>query len=261
MTILDKIVENKRSEVEQNKKQQPLQELEKSPYFERKTFSLGDAILGSKNFGIIAEFKRKSPSKGFINENAQIKHVIPSYEKAGACAISILTDLDFFGGKNEDLTLGRELANIPILRKDFIIDPYQIFEAKSIGADAILLISSILSKEQVNDFAKLAKKLNLSVLFEVHDLEEIDKVSEYVDVVGVNNRNLKSFEVSIETSIALSKYIPGNFVKISESGIRSANDIHRLKNHGFSGFLVGESFMTKHSPGDACKEFLLDLFS
>jgi len=249
MTILDKIIEHKKTEVALRKKQVPVPVLESSCYYAAKTYSLRDYIINPDKSGIIAEFKRKSPSKSAINLDASVADVTMGYNKAGVSALSILTDTEFFGGHNA----------IPILRKDFIIDEYQIIEAKSIGADAILLIAAVLNTGQLKRLAKFACSLNLEVLMEVHQEEELKKVNEFVQVIGVNNRNLKDFSVSLELSISLSDKIPDGFIKISESGIYTTEDIKYLKKAGFKGFLIGDNFMREADPGKACEIFTCEI--
>lgn len=259
MTILDEIVQHKRKEVSGNKELYPIKLLEKSTYFETKPVSLTKYLLREDKSGIIAEFKKKSPSKGMINEYADVEKVTVGYMQAGASALSVLTDTKFFGGKNEDLTTARKFNYCPILRKDFIVDEYQIIEAKSIGADVILLIAACLTKDEISKFAKTAKDLGLEILMEIHTEEELDKINENIDVVGVNNRNLKTFEVSIENSKKLSEKIPSDFVKISESGISNVSTINELKKYGFQGFLIGENFMKTSMPEKACEKFIKEL--
>ena len=231
--------------------------LEKSIYFPSETISLKKYLLREDKVGIIAEIKRKSPSKGMIHEFVSIEQTSISYMQGGASALSILTDTEFFGGKNEDLTTARKFNFCPILRKDFTIDEYQIVEAKSIGADAILLIAAALTPERLKTLAQFAKSLGLEVLMEVHNGEELlSHLNEHLDVVGVNNRDLKTFNVSVETSIDLVEAIPNEFVKISESGISNPETVLRLMKHGFKGFLIGEHFMSHSRPGAACAEFI-----
>ncbi|NBC82282.1 MAG: indole-3-glycerol phosphate synthase TrpC [Bacteroidetes bacterium] len=256
MTILEEIVAYKKKEVETSKKAVTLQELEKSEYFNRPTHSLKEFIIRHDKSGIITEFKRQSPSKGIINDQADVEAVTKGYVQAGASALSVLTDTKFFGGSNNDLTSARSANEVPILRKDFIVDDYQIYEAKSIGADAILLIAACLTKPEAMHFAKLAKSLHLEVLMEIHNEQELEMVNSYLDVVGVNNRNLKTFEVSLDTSKHLSAKIPGEFVKISESGIGHPKQIIELKQEGFQGFLIGENFMRTENPAMAFREFM-----
>jgi indole-3-glycerol phosphate synthase len=257
MNILDEIIAHKQQEVAERKSLYPVKLLEKSIYFSSETVSLKKYLLREDKVGIIAEIKRKSPSKGMLHEFVSIEQTSISYMQGGASALSILTDTEFFGGKNEDLTTARKFNFCPILRKDFTVDEYQIVEAKSIGADAILLIAAALTPEKLEELAKFAKSLGLEVLMEVHNGEELKShLNQYLDVVGVNNRNLKTFEVSLDTSIELSDSIPDQFVKISESGISKPEAVIKLMSHGFQGFLIGEYFMSHSRPGGACAEFV-----
>ncbi len=256
MNILSKIVENKRIEVDERKSLYPVKLLKKSIYFNTNPVSLKKYLLRNDKSGIIAEFKTKSPSKGDINPYAKVEKVSLDYMQAGASALSILTDKKYFGGNFSDLLKARKYNYCPILQKDFIIDEYQILEAKSIGADAILLIAAVLSKSEIQKFSELAKSIGLEILLEVHEKSEIDKLNKHVDIVGVNNRNLRSFDTNIENSIKLSEQIPLDFIKISESGIKTVDDITLLKEYGFQGFLMGESFMNSPNPGKVCKSFI-----
>ena len=257
MDILNKIIAHKEQEVAERKSLYPAKLLEKSIYFSTECVSLRKYLLRDDKMGIIAEIKRKSPSKGMIHEFVSIEQTSISYMQAGASALSILTDTEFFGGKNEDLTTARKFNYCPILRKDFVIDEYQIIEAKSIGADAILLIAAALTPQKLIQLAQFAKSLGLEVLMEVHNKEELDQhLNDSLDVVGVNNRDLKTFNVSVETSIALAQAIPDKFVKISESGINKPETVIQLMSHGFKGFLIGEYFMSHSRPGAACAEFI-----
>jgi indole-3-glycerol phosphate synthase len=217
-------------------------------------------LLKPDSSGIIAEFKQKSPSKGEINFGVKVEEVTKDYAKAGAAGISVLTDFEYFGGSLENLIKARETnPEIPILRKDFMIDKYQIFEAKANGADVILLIAACLEKAQSETLAKEAKTLGMEVLLEVHNADELEKVNDFVDIVGVNNRDLKTFKMDVETSIRLSKLIPDKFVKISESGLDSAKTILYLNENGFKGFLIGETFMKTENPGAACSKLIEEL--
>ena len=257
MNILDKIIAHKAQEVAERKSLYPTKLLEQSIYFSSESVSLRKYLLRDDKVGIIAEIKRKSPSKGMIHEFVSIEQTSISYMQGGASALSILTDNEFFGGNNEDLTTARKFNYCPILRKDFTIDEYQIIEAKSIGADAILLIAAALSPERLKVLAQFARSLGLEVLMEVHNGAELKShLNEHLDVVGVNNRDLKTFDVSVETSIALAESIPDQFVKISESGINNPDTVTQLIAHGFQGFLIGEYFMSHGRPGAACAEFI-----
>jgi len=259
MTILDNITTYKRKEVSAKKNAIPVRLLEKFPLFSKETKSLAEALRISTT-GIIAEHKRRSPSKSVINDKVLLTEVVLGYESAGAKGISVLTDSNFFGGSLDDLLVAEKTVSIPILRKEFIIDPYQIYEAKAYGADAILLIAACLSEEELKQFSFLAKSLKLDVLLEVHNLEELKKsLLPNVDMIGVNNRNLKNFKVNIEISKKLSEEIPKDFVKISESGISDVETINELKTYGFEGFLIGENFMKTENPGETAKQFIQNL--
>ena len=260
MNILDKIVARKKEELTSAKAKTSVKELEQSLYFNRETFSLKDFLLDPSKTGIIAEFKRKSPSKGIINDGVTVEEVTTGYASAGASALSVLTDRDFFMGHDDDLLAARKVNQIPILRKDFMVDEYQIIEAKALGADIVLLIAACLTPQEILSFAKLAKSLGLSTLLEVHSQEELDgTLNPFLDVVGVNNRNLKDFTVSIDTSIALAKTIPSDFLKISESAISNPETIKLLKTEGYNGFLIGENFMRTENPGQAMMDFVKEL--
>ena len=250
MNILEQIIADKRVEVEQRRKEKTVAELQQSVFYSRKTYSLKESLLEKGSSGMIAEFKRRSPSKGWIFPDAEINEVAGSYFQNGAAALSILTDEKYFGGISADLMRARNL-NIPILRKDFIIDTYQIEEAKSIGADVILLIAACLSANEVKELAAYAKKLDLEVLLELHTEEELGHICEETELVGINNRNLKTFEVDVERSLKMAESIPKEKVKIAESGIDSPEMIRLFREAGFNGFLIGEYFMRSRNPG-AC---------
>ncbi len=256
MDILQKIINYKKPLLEQQKRQMPIEALQKRPFFKRKSISLSNALTKPNSSGIIAEFKRRSPSKPAINLTADVQKVTTGYQKSGAAALSVLTDTHFFGGKNLDIEQIRDFIEIPILRKDFIFDTYQVYEAKSIGADAILLIAEVLSKDEILQLGKTAYQLELEVLLEIHSTSQLDKINPYINVLGVNNRNLTTFEVSIDNSIQIAGKIPDDIIKISESGIRSPEDIKRLRSYGFQGFLIGESFMKTPAPEQACRDFI-----
>lgn len=254
MTILDKIIERKKQELEVSKTKVSLQQLKDSEFFNRKTISLKNT-LKSKS-GIIAEFKRQSPSKGIINNLFSSLEVVTAYEKFGASAVSILTDYDFFGGNFEDITSVRNHINIPILRKDFMIDSYQFYEAKAIGADVVLLIAASLSPTQVSEFTDLAHQLNLEVLLEIHSEEELKHINNNIDFVGINNRNLKDFKVDLQHSVSLKNLLPKDILSIAESGIYNEEDFRFLKEKGFDGFLMGEYFMKSDNPRNKFEEFV-----
>jgi indole-3-glycerol phosphate synthase len=259
MTILDHIIIDKIKEVELRKKAFPTSYWEQSPMFDRKGISLSQRLQVSPS-GIIAEHKRRSPSRDNINSSLSVHNVALGYEKAGVCGMSVLTDQKYFGGSLEDLTAARAVCQLPLLRKEFIIDPYQLIEAKAHGADVILLIAAVLDRTQIKQLSETAQSLDLEVLLEVHNREELDKaIMPSLDMLGVNNRNLKTFEVSLETSKQLAEHIPGDFVKVSESGISSTAAIQSLKPFGYQGFLIGENFMKTNTPGIAAAEFIKTL--
>jgi len=258
MNILDKIIEHKRGEVRLRKSAVPVAALEKSHFFSRPTLSLKQFLLDETRTGIITEFKRKSPSKGVINGQADVVTVTTAYANNGASCLSVLTDENFFGGSTEDLLKAR-INEIPILRKDFIIDEYQVTEAKAMGADVILLIAACLSIQRVQQLAGFAKSLGLNVLLELHAEEELEHICDETGLVGINNRNLKTFEVDIERSLKMAQKIPAAKVKIAESGIASAATIQLFRENGFQGFLMGENFMKEADPGKAFAKFVQEL--
>jgi len=261
MTILDKIIAFKKTEIAKIKAEVHIKKLVESPNFGREVFSLKKSLLEVGSTGIIAEFKRQSPSKGIINDTATIADVTNGYLDANVAAQSILTDTSFFGGSMADLMEARVInQQKPILRKDFIVDGFQIVEAKAIGADVILLIAACLTSEELKNYGNLATDLGLEVLYEVHTQEDLDKINDLDNkIIGINNRNLNTFEVDLENSIKLSNQIPDSSIKISESGISDPKIIMGLKEYGFQGFLIGETFMNKENPGDACLEFISQL--
>lgn len=262
MNILDKIVARKKEEIADAKRLKSIEELQKSEFFSRECYSLREFLLDPSKTGIIAEFKRASPSKGSINKHSGVSQVTNGYAAAGASALSVLTDVDFFGGSNADLQEARRANQIPVLRKDFMLDEYQIIEAKALGADIILLIAAILNPQEVKSLAALAKSLGLSVLLEVHNQQELERsLCDELDAVGVNNRNLGDFSVSLEHSYNLVSQIPNRFLKISESGISNPQTILELKKAGFNGFLIGENFMKEEDPTKAMLEFIYQLKS
>ncbi len=261
MTILEEIVNFKKQEVAKIKTEVPVKKLVESPMFKRTPLSLKASLTETNSTGIIAEFKRKSPSKGIINNTATIDAVTNGYLEANVAAQSILTDTAFFGGAMGDLITARAINSYkPILRKDFIIDGFQIVEAKAIGADAVLLIATCLTSEQLKNYGQLAEDLGLEVLYEVHTQEDLDKINDLDNkIIGINNRNLKTFKVDLEHSIQLANQIPNSAVKVSESGISNPKVIVGLKEYGFKGFLIGENFMKSKNPGKACSDFITAL--
>lgn len=257
MTILDKIIERKKEEVAAAKAAISVGQLKDTDFFGRTTHSLKESIKNKS--GIIAEFKRQSPSKGIINDKVQPLDVVSAYEKFGASGISILTDKDFFGGSFNDILSVRNQINTPVLRKDFMIDKYQFYEAKSIGADVILLIASCLSPSQVLEFTDLAHELNMEVLLEIHTEEELEHFNTKIDLVGINNRNLKDFKVDLQHSVQLKNQLPKEVLSVAESGIYSLEDFKFLKEKGFDGFLMGEYFMKNTDPAEAFEAFTLQI--
>lgn len=259
MNILEKIIVDKQREVLLKKSIIPVSQLENSILFSRNTVSLS-ANLKKSNSGIIAEHKRRSPSKSEINYNFTVEEVVKGYESAGACGISVLTDGKYFGGSLDDLLLARATVNIPLIRKEFIIDEYQILEAKAHGADVILLIAAVLSQQEILNLSTFAQSLGLEVLLEIHNKEELEKsIMPSLNMIGVNNRNLKTFDVSLDYSKQLAALIPSEFVKVSESGISSVAAITELKPYGYRGFLIGENFMKTTNAGESAKNFISKL--
>jgi indole-3-glycerol phosphate synthase len=258
MTILDNIIATKKTEIAERKTTISISDLEKTAAFGRKCLSLRQSLLHSTS-GIIAEFKRKSPSKGWIHADADVQKITSGYSQNGASGISILTDYPYFGGVPDDLISARPNILCPVLRKDFMIDEYQLFEAKSYGADVVLLIAAALTIAECKNLAHKAKQLGLETLLEVHNAEELKHINEYIDLVGVNNRNLKTFEVSTAISVELAQLIPAEFVKISESGISNVQTVRELQQIGYKGFLMGENFMKEENPAEALKQFIAEL--
>ncbi len=257
MTILDKIIAFKKKEIAKIKADVPVKRLVESPLFQRDPLSLRKSLLEVNSTGIIAEFKRQSPSKGIINDKASIEEVTNGYLDANVAAQSILTDTSFFGGTMVDLMKARTINTTkPILRKDFIVDGFQIVEAKAIGADVILLIAAYLTKQELKNYGQLAEDLGMEVLYEVHTQEDLDKIELSNKIIGINNRNLKTFEVDLEHSVALANQIPDSCVRVSESGLSDPRIVTGLKEYGFKGFLIGENFMKTENPGEACEAFI-----
>ena len=260
-TILDEIVANKRREIEQYKPLRSIERFRKNGFFwEISNRSLKQSLLAEGSSGIIAEFKRKSPSKGwFKTKELEVEPVVRQYNDKGAAGISVLTDEVYFGGDLDDLIQTKVISDIPVLRKDFIVDEWQIAEAKAFGADVILLIAACLSPAEVKQLATFTKTVGLEVLLEIHNEDELAHICEEVDMVGVNNRNLKNFEVDINTSLHLIDKIPADKPAIAESGISKVETIVTLKKAGFKGFLIGETFMKEPDPGHAFTEFIKQL--
>lgn len=255
MDILDKIAAAKRVEVRFRKSAVPMGLLETSPFFSRQMPSFREA-LSKPSPSVIGEFKRKSPSKGEINMNADIRKTASDYSDAGIAAMSVLTDEQFFGGRNSDLESVAGFLDIPLLRKDFIVDEYQVTEAKSIGASAILIIASMLTTNEVRVFSKLASSIGLDILFEIHDVHDLEKLNNDLTIIGVNNRNLRTFSVSTDNSAALLKYLPDDCIKVAESGFRTPEDVKNLYTEGYDAFLIGETFMGSEDPGQKAGIFM-----
>lgn len=258
MNILDTIVAQKKKEIAARKAITSISDLEKEFCFSKETLSLKSFILDPAKTGIIAEYKRQSPSKGIINNHSTVEEVTMAYAANGASGISVLTDEVFFGGSLNDLTLAT-INEVPLLRKDFMVDEYQIIEAKAFGAEVILLIAACLTPAQVQQMAATAKSIGLEVLLEIHNEQELAHICDTVDLVGVNNRNLKNFEVSIDVSLQLINQIPTNKPAIAESGINKTDTIVTLQRAGFKGFLIGEHFMKETNPSIAFANFVTEL--
>ena len=259
MTILEKITTDKRLQVARDRRTVPIAQLERRPEFVRQRLRLSDFLRRPDRTGIIAEFKRHSPSRGYINRTATVEQVTDAYARHGASGISVLTDEPYFRGDNQDLIAARTTVDLPILRKEFVVEDYQIVEAAAIGADAILLIAECLSAAEVRDFARLARQLDLEVLMEIHSEEQLEKWTPDITIIGVNNRNLKTFEVSVENSVNLFPRLPTESVRISESGINDPATIRHLREVGFEGFLIGERFMKAEDPGSSFAAFVEQL--
>ena len=260
MNILNTICHSKRLEIARQKEAIPLSDMKSILSFQFRDKVSFKQALASSDSGIIAEFKRKSPSKGWIHPEADVTCIMQSYEAAGAAAVSCLTDEPFFGGSFADFRKAREaIDRIPLLRKDFILDEYQLYQSKAIGADVVLLIAACLKAEEIARFTSIAHDLDMEVLVEIHEESELSSISPDADVIGVNNRNLKTFVTDIRYSLDLANRIPNRFLKISESGLSRPETVMQLRQAGFSGFLMGENFMKTTDPGRALKEFIREL--
>jgi indole-3-glycerol phosphate synthase len=261
-TILDEIVANRRVEVSKQKQDMPLAQIQAKIDFSLKRNSLFGNLLAQGSSGIIAEFKRRSPSKGVINDQVQPEVVTKGYSDAGVSGLSVLTDGKYFGGSTADFTAARK-ANpfTPLLRKDFMVDGYQLYESRLLNADVILLIAAVLERTEISRFTSIAHELGMEVLLELHDESEIDKIDKQVDMIGINNRNLKDFKVDLDRSLKLSGRLPANAVKISESGLSDPETVDFLRSRSFHGFLMGENFMKSENPATACLDFISKLRS
>jgi indole-3-glycerol phosphate synthase len=250
---LNKIVQHKRQEIQKLIAVKPLSNLANDYRLKNNSISMKSALMNGS--GVIAEFKRASPSRGLINAKADVLDITQGYQSSGVSAISVLTDNHFFGALADDFTNTRENVDVPILRKDFTIDPYQIYQAKIMGADCILLIAAILTADEIKHFIKLANDLGMDSIIEVHNHTELDKLSGNEKIIGVNNRNLDTFEVDIETSLQLANQL-GDVLKITESGLGIGANLKALVEAGYNGFLVGEGFMKEKDPKYACGIFV-----
>lgn len=253
--ILSEIIANKRFEVDLQKQTISIEQLQEGISEAPVIRSMKQALASSKS-GVIAEFKRRSPSKGWIKQDARPEEIVLSYATAGASVLSILTDEKFFGGSLKDIRIARPLVEIPILRKDFIIDEYQLYQAKIVGADAVLLIAAALEQERCNELTEKAHSLGLEVLLEIHSPEELSYINKKIDMVGINNRNLGTFFTDVENSFRLAGQLPQDAVLVSESGISDPEIVKRLRTAGFRGFLIGETFMKTEQPGETLQNFL-----
>ena len=256
INILSEIILVKRREIEILKEKSAYRIFEKSRFFSRETLSLSESICDRKRTGIIAEFKRRSPSGGILNKDANVEVITEGYSGSGASGLSILTDNHFFGGSCRDIELVRDHVSIPILRKDFIIDEIQVLESKASGADAVLLIAALLDREEILNLSRLTRSLGMEVLLEVHSERELDSVNKYVSIIGVNNRDLDTLTTDTRLSEYLAEKMPSDILRISESGISDPQTVVSLRNAGYSGFLIGEYFMKKPDPVIAFKEFV-----
>lgn len=242
--ILNQIVKDKALYVKHRKALIEESKLIATKSFERSCYSLLEYSEGLNYPWVISEFKRKSPSKPNIDLDAKIEIIVPQYVQAGAAALSVLTDTYYFGGSYDDLIKAREITELPILRKEFIIEAYQVIESKSLGADLILLIAEILTKAQVKELSHLAKECGMEVILELHSADQIDKYNEAIDFIGINNRDLTQFTTNIQTSIHIFSKLPSEVMKISESGIKNIADVQKLFTCGYKGFLIGEYLMS-----------------
>lgn len=257
MTILDKIYQHKLFEIAENKKRIPLEVLKENMKGRRETRSFGTALKSHENICIIAEIKKASPSLGIIREDFQPVEIARIYEASGASAVSILTDEKFFQGSLAYITDIKKFVNLPILRKDFIIDTYQVYEARAAGADAILLIAALLSKDEIQRFLELAEALDMDCLVEVHSEPELENVLQTnAQIIGINNRDLATFSIDIETTLRLIPMIPAGRIIVSESGIKSRMDIVKLLENGVHAVLIGETFMKSNDISAKMRELL-----
>jgi indole-3-glycerol phosphate synthase len=259
MNILDQILETKQAEIVRLRRERSFESIHREALAVTRAVNSFSKALNESASGIIAEFKRRSPSKGFIKANADVQTIVGGYAATGAAAISVLTDKSFFAGGLDDLVQARLVTDKPLLRKDFIIDPYQICEARLAGADVILLIAAALSREQCSELASFARSLDLEVLLELHGEGELDHLNRDVQVVGVNNRDLTTFVTDTAVSLRMAALLPRNVVRISESGISDPAVVLNLREAGYKGFLMGENFMKQTDPAEALGRFISQL--
>ncbi|HJT66712.1 MAG TPA: indole-3-glycerol phosphate synthase TrpC [Pyrinomonadaceae bacterium] len=258
MNVLSEIIARKRERLEQGKAVIGLEQLREEALAKRRS-SKSRALRGalqSEGINIIAEFKRRSPSKGVIRAGAELVSIVRSYEAGGAVAVSVLTEQDHFDGSLADLRAVKTCIALPVLRKDFVFDEYQVYESAAAGADAVLLIVAALNDRQLELLRRLAEdELEMDALVEVHDPHEMDRAAKSgATIVGVNNRNLRTFEVSLETSLRVASLAPEGVLLVSESGLSDAHDLRRLREEGFAGFLIGESLMRAPDPEAALRD-------
>jgi indole-3-glycerol phosphate synthase len=256
--ILQQIKQHQLALNQKLQKEVSFEQLKDSAYFSAPINSLKYKLKNKSSNGIIAEFKRKSPSKGNINLQAKVEEVIPIYEKNNVAAISVLTNEAFFGATSQDFTITRKLTNLPLLRKDFIVEPYQVYQTKAMGADILLLIAKMLDPNQLQEMAQLANEIGLEVLVEFHEAQEINLHKKTImDFAGINQRNLNNFEMHLQQANDLIHMLPKEVFKIAESGILDANTFHQLKNKGYDAFLIGEYFMKSDAITEAFNELIL----
>ncbi|MEW8210903.1 MAG: indole-3-glycerol phosphate synthase TrpC [Candidatus Thiodiazotropha taylori] len=256
--ILKKIVARKQQEIADRLEKRSLQALQERLSESSAPRGFADAIaqrIAAGEAGVIAEIKRASPSKGVLREDFQPAEIALSYQQGGAACLSVLTDIDFFQGSDDYLRQARAACSLPVIRKDFIIDPYQVYEARVIEADCILLIAACLDDAQLHSLNDLAHELGMDVLIEVHDEAELQRTLALENrLIGINNRNLRSFEVTLDTTLGLLDQIPEDRIVVTESGILDQQDVKRMRNHQVNAFLVGEAFMRADDPGARLRE-------
>ncbi len=251
MTILDRIIADTRDLVARRKRDVTPRDLEDRAYFRGPTLPLADA-LRQPALSVIAEIKKASPSQGVIREKFDVAEIARQYKSGGAAALSVLTEPQYFQGSLDHLATARQTVDLPLLRKDFVIDPYQLYEARAYGADAVLLIATALDRYQLYDLHQAADELGLSCLVELYDIRELDRIDfDQVQILGVNNRNLHTFEVNIENALEVFSAVPTDAVRVAESGLKTAEALAHVRTHGVDAVLIGEAFMRAEEPGEA----------